>query len=114
MNKDQTLLGALNRVVELLSPSQVCVGFETLIVTTSSLGLASIPLNATGAIIQVESDALTAAIRYREDGIAPTSSVGKFKNNGDEVELITNQSLQQFRVIQGTSGSTTLNISYYK
>lgn len=111
---NNTLLGALNKANELLTPSQVCVGFETLVVTTSSLSLASIPTGAIGAILQVESDASSTAIRFREDGIDPTSSIGKFKNNGDEFELITQQSLQQFRVIKGNSGTTQLNITYYK
>jgi len=104
----------LTKIRDLLAPNQICVGFETLTVTTGALQLASIPADASGAIIQVESDVLTDAIRYREDGTAPTAKVGKFKANADEFELIGAQSLQQFKVIQGSAGTTQLNISYYK
>jgi len=114
MNGANTEIVVLNKIKDLLSPNNGCVGFETLSVTSTAKSLASIPATATSATIQVESTITTDAVRYREDGVNPTNTVGKFKSNGDEIEIISAQSLQTFRVIQGTSGTTQLNISYYK
>jgi hypothetical protein len=114
MNGANTEVVVLNKIKDLLSPNNGCVGFETLSVTTSAKPLASIPATATSAIIQVESTIITDAIRFREDGVAPTNTVGMFASNGDKFDLISAQSLQSFRVIQGTAGTTQLNVSYYK
>ncbi len=105
-----------NKIMDLLSPNNNCIGFETLTVTSTAKFLASIPTNATGAMIQFESTVVADIFRYREDGTAPTATVGKFKSHGDELELVSAQALTSFRVIQGTgaAGTTQLNVSYYK
>ncbi len=114
MNGSDSTLQVLNKIKDLLAPNTVCVGFETLSITSTATSLTSVPTAANSALIQIQSNITTDAIRYREDGTAPTATVGKFKGNGDEFEVISNESLKQIKIIQGTSGTTQLNISYYK
>ena len=92
-----------------------CVGFEQLVVGVASTILASIPATATGAIVQVESDVLgDKAVRYREDGTAPTAAIGMFIANAGAFDLTSKKSLKNFKVIQAVAGTTKLNILYYK
>ena len=76
---------------------------------SAAAGLSSIPSDANKAIIQPE----TGDIRYRDDGTAPTSSVGMylFADN-----TLTIESLAMLNAIQliAVSGTVTVNISYYK
>lgn len=110
----QTSVGILKKIFQVLSNDKNSIGHEVLTVTTGSLGFASIPAGATQAIFQVESNISDYAIRYWEDGSAPTSSVGFFQGNNAVVELTTAENIKNFRVIQGSAGTTKLNISYYK
>lgn len=105
-----------NKILDKISPNAICVGFETLTVTSTAKQLASIPATATGAMIQFESTVVADVFRYREDGTNPTASVGKFKSHGDEIEIVSAGNLPQFKVIQGTgaTGTTQLNVTYYK
>jgi len=72
--------------------------------TRDNLGMASTP---TVAVIAVESQ----GIRWRDDGVAPTSTVGMPVAPG--AVLIYDGDLTRFRFIQ-TAGSATVNVSYYK
>ena len=66
-----------------------------------------IPNGATLAVIAVEG----AAIRYRDDGVAPTSSVGQ---PIAATQAFTYQStLSKLQIIQ-QSASATVNISFYR
>lgn len=71
---------------------------------SSQTGIAGTP---TVAIIAVESQ----GIRWRDDGVAPTASVGMPVAPG--AVLIYDGDLTRFRFIQ-TAGSATVNVSYYK
>ncbi len=82
--------------------------FETLTVAGSSVGLAAATLDGqqNWAFISVE----TAAIRFRLDGTAPTSTVGHPANPGDTITLWDDE-LEKFRAIRSTGVSATLTIS---
>lgn len=79
------------------------LALSTLISTCSG----GIPSTATIAVISVEG----AAIRYRDDGTAPTTTVGMPISSG---QAFTYQSaLMNLRIIQ-QSASATVNIAFYR
>lgn len=76
------------------------------------------PYGAKGALITVEASQL----RYRDDGTAPTASVGHILAVGDVLTLDSwtvpkadwRQVMQRMNFIQGAASTTgTLNISWY-
>ena len=88
-------------------------GYEQLAVAATAISPSSLPAatanrpGATGVLITVE----TAAVRWRDDGVAPTTSVGNpldpglpFFYAGDPVNL-------QF--IRSTSVSAVVNLNYF-
>lgn len=109
----QTEVGYLTKILQALTNEKNAIGKQTLTVTGTAQGL-TLPIGAVSAIFQVESDILDFAIRYWEDGTTPTSTVGFFQGNTAVVELTTAENLRNFKVIQGTLGTTQLNITFYK
>jgi len=72
--------------------------------TRNTLGMASTP---TLAVIQCE----TTAVRWRDDGVAPTATVGmRLEPSGI---LMYDGDLTRLRFIQ-VGGGSILNVSYYK
>lgn len=67
----------------------------------------TIPSSATGALIEAE----TVDVRWRDDGTAPTASIGMLLPAGSARTFIGDLAALQF--IQ-TQASSILNISYYK
>lgn len=53
----------------------------------------------------------TANVRWRDDGTAPTASVGVPLNAGEELDYDGNQAVIQF--IRTGAADATLDISYY-
>jgi hypothetical protein len=88
-----------------LKSTTVCLGYQQISTVSSSIGL-TVPTGATLAVITPESQ----AVRWRDDGTAPTSSVGM------PLPLFTVLSydgdLQKIRFIE-QAASAKLNISYY-
>jgi len=89
------------------------LGYQQLTLTTNSLAL-TLPTPPAGgsvgyAVIQCEGT--SAAARWRDDGTAPTSSVGMTLSTGAELDY--SGDLTMIRFIIG-SGSPVLNISYYQ
>lgn len=88
-----------------------CLGYQQ-ITSLSSAQVLTVPSNTSGkgaatyAIIQAE----TQAVRWRDDGTAPTSTVGMVIAAGGELRYDGNLSSIQF--IEATA-SDKLNISYY-
>jgi len=109
----QTEVGYLTKILQALTNEKNAISKQTLTVTTAAQGL-TIPSEAKSALIQVESTVTDYAIRYWEDGSIPTSSVGWFQGSTAVFEITTSENLRNFKVIQGTSGTTQLNITYYK
>jgi hypothetical protein len=87
------------------------IGYQQLTVTTSPQSL-TVPAGAVRAIITAEGD----TVRYRDDGGAPTSTLGLPLTALASIELISGGSIANFQVIKDASATSTplLNISYYK
>lgn len=83
------------------------LGYEQVTTLTSAVGLASIPDGARYALIQAEAQ----AVRYRDDGTNPTSTVGMIIPSGGSV-WYTGQALQKLKFIEAAA-SAKLNVLYY-
>lgn len=83
-------------------------GYQQLTVGNSAVGL-TVPLGASRAIIGVE----TQPIRYRNDGIDPTASVGFHVANGTTFEIDSREGILALKLIRASSDSI-VNITYYK
>ena len=84
------------------------LGYEKLAVAASAVGLASVPSEATVAHIQCD----TAAVRFRFDGTAPTSSEGTTIAADGSITLIGSDVLAQVKFIRTTSTSASLKVAY--
>ena len=102
-----------------LKPNMQKVGFEQLTVSTTALGLTATKyapngqqdLNvATFAVADVE----TNPIRYRDDGVPPTSSVGQPASAGAQIQLVGVQAIRDFLAIRSGAADSTLEVSYYR
>lgn len=82
------------------------LGYQQITPLASSTSLA-VPTGATVAFITSESQ----AVRYRDDGVAPTASTGQPLSVG--AQLIYSGSLAAIRFIQ-QSATATLDVTYYK
>ena len=89
------------------------LGYRQITVSSTALALSSatggVPKGATRAIIEVETD----AIRYRDDGTAPTASVGMpVAKDVNYIVLPSLQAINAFRAIRVTTDAK-LNVLYY-
>lgn len=82
------------------------LGFQT-VGSLTSASLLSVPAGATIAYITVEG----APVRWRDDGTAPTATVGTLVGVGSQI--IYSGSLAAIQFIQ-QSATATLDVSYYK
>lgn len=87
-------------------------GFRTLAVSSTAKALSEatggVPKGATRAIVSVAVDAL----RWRDDSVAPTATVGVYAAVNGLIELPSLESINGFRGIRVTT-DVTLNIAYY-
>ena len=81
------------------------LGFEQITSLSSSAAL-TVPSGATIAVVQAEG----ADVRWRDDGTAPTATVGMLLPAG--AELRYTGALAALRLIQASAGAT-VNVSYY-
>jgi len=88
-----------------LKSTTVCLGYQQITSLSASTAL-TVPTGATMALITPESQ----AVRWRDDGVAPTSSVGMPVAVGESLNY--DGDLSRIRFIQ-QAASATLNISYY-
>jgi hypothetical protein len=88
-----------------LKSTTVCLGYQQLTSLSASTGL-TVPSGATLALIVPE----TQNVRWRDDGTAPTASVGMPIFVG--ASLSYDGDLNRIRFIQ-QAASATLNVSYY-
>lgn len=84
---------------------QIPVGYQQITDLTAVITL-TIPTGATFAMVQAEG----APVRWRDDGVAPTASVGMRLPANSEVRMDT--MLSGLKFIQEAAGAK-LNISYY-
>ena len=88
-----------------LKSTTVCLGYQQISTLTASTGL-TVPVGATMALIVPEAQ----NIRWRDDGTAPTASVGMPVTVGSFLNY--DGDLNKIRFIEQASGSK-LNVSYY-
>ena len=88
-----------------LKSTTVCLGYQQITSLSASTAL-TVPAGATMALIVAE----TQAVRWRDDGTAPTASVGMPLATG--TSLSYDGDLKAIRFIQQTA-SAVLNVSYY-
>ena len=84
------------------------IGFEQVTgVAASAKALSSIPANTRGCLIQVD----TTPVRFRDDGTAPTATVGiRLANDAVPVWYVGRPEDLQFIA---TTGTAVINVSYY-
>jgi hypothetical protein len=88
-----------------LKTTTQCLGYQQ-ITSLSASTVLTVPVGATLALIVSE----TQAVRWRDDGTAPTATVGMPLATG--VSLSYDGDLKNIRFIEQTA-SAKLNISYY-
>jgi hypothetical protein len=89
------------------------VGYAQMTVTSAAASLPSIPAGANKAIIQIETQG---NVRWRDDGTAPTSTVGMPLYAGNAIQYDVDKSITnlQFILLSDTTTNVTLNVSYYQ
>lgn len=94
------------------SPVQLTpIGFGTVTVSTSAIGLPSIPTSgqrATKALITIE----TNPVRWRDDGTNPTAGAGQPIAAAGVLEY--EGVMEAFKVIRSGASDATLNVTYYR
>lgn len=88
-----------------LKSTTICLGYQQ-ITSLSSAASLTVPAGATMAVIVPD----TQGVRWRDDGVAPTASVGMPVAAG--VMLNYDGDLKRIQFIQQTA-SAVLNVSYY-
>ncbi len=93
--------------------------FESLTVSTTAVGLSSSKYDLTNAdpnlrTRKVQCAVETAAVRYRLDGTAPTSSVGEILYANDRLILTQPKEISQVRFIRKDSSDATLRCTYWR
>jgi hypothetical protein len=82
-----------------------CLGYQQITDLSSATGL-TVPVGATRALIAP----VTQTVRWRDDGVSPTASVGMPVTAGSYLSY--DGDLKSVKFIQ-TAASAELNISYY-
>jgi len=109
-NIKQILLYILNK----LGKHYTAFAQQTLTITNSSQSL-TVPEGTKYILCQVESTVTDGkAIRYFYHGLAPTTTTGLFRGNGDAFDLENLENIKNLKVIEGTSGTTKLIVIYHK
>jgi hypothetical protein len=88
----------------------VPAGFEAVAsIDNATAKTLTVPTGARHAVIK----AITAAVRFRDDGTAPTSVAGYSIAANGEIELTSKKQLDDFKVI-AVDGTASLEVLYYK
>lgn len=82
-------------------------GYQQLTVSTTAVGL-TVPPGASRAVIKV----IAQPVRYRDDGVDPTTSLGYPKVANDEF-VLSGSSMKNVKFIRDDASDATLEILYY-
>ena len=107
----RVLLDAKGRVqvsVTGLVANYTTVGYESLTVSSSAVGLASIPTTAVRAFITVED----ANVRFRVDGTVPTTIEGHALAASDILLIESASDIAAFRAIRDDAVDAILKVTY--
>jgi hypothetical protein len=85
-------------------------GYGQASVGASAIGLPTLPSSANSAIIGIESQG---DCRWRDDGVAPTASLGNYLFAGNNIVSTNQKSLANFQIISVSGATVTLNANYY-
>jgi hypothetical protein len=85
----------------------VAIGYQQITSLSSAVGL-TVPAGASSAIIQAEAQ----SVRWRDDTVNPTSSVGMVIASGASITY-TGGNLNTIKFIE-TTASAKLNVSFYR
>jgi hypothetical protein len=83
------------------------LGFTRVTSVSAATALPNIPVGTLRVVVQVEG----AGVRWRDDGTAPTGTIGMLLNAGEELDYDGKVANLQF--IQ-TAPTATLNVAYYE
>lgn len=86
--------------------------FEQITFSTTALSLTAAKLGGATRVVMVKISLETNLIRYRDDGTAPTSTVGEMGNDKD-VLYICGPSLGRFQGIRQGAADSVSNVTYY-
>lgn len=106
----------LSQLVRLNKYNLIACGYEKLTVAGTAIGFVNIPADAKYALVVIESDVATSAIRYLELGATtlPTASDGIPRSNLDAFDITGYPNIINFRAIQVTAGTHKVIVQYYK
>jgi len=108
----------LQELLKITRYNSKAIGWQSLVVDSTVGGLSlTVPIDATYALVVVESTATGTAIRYLECGnsvTTVTSTIGIPRSNLDAFDIQGKENLVNFRAIQAQAGTHTLSIQYYK
>lgn len=98
------------------APSLNPFAFEQVTVSTASIGFTAATFAPSGqtpadfAVVSVESQ----AIRYRDDGVAPSTTVGHVVAAASSFTVCGLNSIRIVRFIRDDASDATLDVSYYR
>lgn len=89
--------------------------YESITVADSAIGLTAAKINPgngtlpEAVLITFE----TAQVRYRVDGVAPTSGEGHLGETGDAITVKTQHDIQKFKAIRTGAVSGVIKVTYF-
>jgi hypothetical protein len=92
--------------IPVVTVQRVCLGIQTLSVTTSAVSTLTVPSNAVAAIIQADGNPVSITL----DGTAPTATVGIRLDDG--VQFYVDTTLSSVKLIART-GTANVQVLYY-
>lgn len=121
----EDLLHGILQTLSLEIRGKICIGYQTLPISTANVSFLSVPIGAITAEITLEvNDANTpkpVGARYTLNGTVPqtgntSDKTGVPIGDGDTIEIRGGDNLSSFRVIDSGTGSNTRNlkIQYFK
>lgn len=99
-----------------LSFSPVAYDFESITVSTVSIGFTATKITPVGTnpAIYANCTLETAQVRFRSDGLAPSATVGQLVAVGNGIEVCGQQNIQTVRFIRQGAADGTLQCHYYR
>lgn len=115
MNYSDQVKDYLKQLLQLTRYNLVACGYQKLTVAGAAVSL-TIPTDARYALVVLQSNITTPAIRYLElgGGTLPTATDGIPRSDLDAFDIQGAQNLTNFRAIQVGAGVHTLHIQYYR
>lgn len=90
--------------------------FESITVSTTSIGFTAAKITPSGTLPAVYANCTleTNPIRHREDGLAPSATVGQLVTAGQSIDVCGVPNIQTVRFIRQGAADGTLQCHYYR